>query len=90
MDISFGVLSLLLGQWYLKSIFIIDVDEQLDTRRRLPSSLSSFLVSMQYLAAMFAALVLVAALRNPTLSLLFAGLAVLLLKLSTARFITTS
>ena len=90
LDLSFSVLTLLLGLWYLQSIFRIDVDEQLDQQGRLPSSLSSFLTSMKYLAAMFATLVLVAAVQDPTLSLLFACLALLLVRLATARFIRTS
>ncbi len=60
---SFFLVSLTLGVVYNQSVLDIDLREPRDDKGRIPSAFSSFMISMQYLAVFFFAMVAIAA--NP-------------------------
>ena len=89
-DWSYSVIVVVLGIWYYLSISNIDAEETLDDKGRLPSALKSFLKSMKYLAAMFATLVIIAAIQNPIISLIVIVFGFVLIWFITARFMSTA
>ena len=87
-DWSYSIVTVILGVWYYRSISLIDTEESLDDKGRLPSALKSFLRSLKYLAAMFSTLVLIAAIQSPIISLIVLTVCSGLMWLFTARFMS--
>ena len=58
--VAWTAIAMILGVWYFRTLLMIDVNENLDEKGRIPSAFNSFRTSLYYLALMFIGLVICA------------------------------
>jgi len=82
---TYTLLALMLGIWYNHSVVTIRVYEKKDEKGRIPSAVSSFYISLNYLALMFVSLVIVLISIELTIGILLMLMLWQLQKLSKSR-----
>lgn len=75
--IAWTAIAMILGIWYFRTLLMIDTNEEIDEKGRIPSAFHSFKTSLYYLALMFIGLVICAL--NTIASMVFIAIVVLMI-----------
>jgi len=75
--VAWTAIAMILGIWYFRTLLMIDGNEDVDDKGRIPSAFNSFRTSLYYLALMFIGLVICAL--NTIASLVFLVILVLMI-----------
>ena len=75
--IAWTAIAMILGIWYFRTLLMIDANEEIDEKGRIPSAFHSFKTSLYYLALMFIGLVICAL--NTIASIVFIAVVVLMI-----------
>tara|TARA_B100000945_G_C20360828_1_gene587037 strand:- start:45 stop:1100 length:1056 start_codon:yes stop_codon:yes gene_type:complete len=75
--VAWTAIAMILGIWYFRTLLMIDCNEEVDEKGRIPSAFHSFKTSLYYLALMFIGLVICAL--NTIASMVFLAIVVLMI-----------